>query len=621
MQGAEKATPRRAYAHVLTKSPRLAVTIGKLTPTGEESVFDSRRWSTGEGGVSALFTRFSARLKVDIRGSDWAATGQSKSWRTAIRLLRRPAENAEWVSEFSDAGELTAEGSFQREVQLTGNGEYVLEIAGYDPQSGRRTAFFQTPVVALIRPHEIKPAVAPPAWLTSRVRQWPFEYQVTLHQEAADAGRPQALAFQFQLPGQTETWMEGTTSSLASGTPEAQQLLVKGPRFLPAAQNLRDGMVQFKLSSQGLDLLRWECPDIRVIPPVLERLALSHQSGGNPIDLSAAELTFDGAAELWVRPQFRAAPELEGQWIPSESTVYLWRHRNGDLAGGQVDARALENLQEQGNSAVKAFKAENAAANGAVRVMPRRVRLSLLGLPKRPASEQYSLVASVVYRPKEAAASGAGANPPADRMIAEWSDIYTVQLNTPWVVPLCWWPIAAILVAGVIAAVLRLLVPSPSRLPLDMRLEENIAVVEPVRLDNPVLVDLQETSLVRDVQLYTRYLRSRWNGSTFWWGLAHVVGPVQVLLRRALYPRRWAWTAVIPRIRGDARFVRMGLMCVWTGLGARGGRVWSSQGGLQHLPQEGQVKSVHLDLPYRVDNVDRTMRVTIRIGRMTRREM
>jgi hypothetical protein len=62
-------------------------------------------------------------------------------------------------------------------------------------------------------------------------------------------------------------------------------------------------------------------------------------------------------------------------------------------------------------------------------------------------------------------------------------------------------------------------------------------------------------------------------------------------------------------------------MCVWTGLGARGGRVWSSRDGSQRLPENGQVKTVHLDLPYRVDNVDRTMRVTIRIARMMRREL
>ncbi len=609
VQGAGETSPRRAYAHLLAKSPRLAITIRKLTPTGEEPVFDSRRWSMGEGGVSAFQTRFSARLRVDVRPSDWTATGQSRPWRTAIRLLRRPTSDAEWFSEFSDANELTAEGSFLREVQIAGNGEYALEVSGIDPQSGRRTAFFITPVIASIRPHEIKPAVAPPAWLTSRVRQWPFEYQVTLQQEAADASQSQALAFQFQLPGQTQTWMDGTTSSAPSQTPEARQLLVKGPKFLPVAQGLQNGMVQFKLSCQGLDLLRWDCPDIRVIPPVLEQLSLSGRSTGDAIALTGAELVSDGSAELWARPQFRAAPELEGQWTPAESTIYLWRCRAGESAGGQVDVRFLENLQDQGGSGVQAFKAENPVANGAVKVMPRRARLSFLGWPRRPASERYSLVASVVYRPT--------GDTSADRMIAEWSDLYAVQLNTPWVVPLIWWPVIAIFVAGIVTTILRLFVPNPSRLPLDMRLEENIAVVEPVRLDNPVLVDLQETSFIKDVQLHTRHLRSRWNGNV----LGFLVGPVWVLLRRVLCPRRWAWTAVIPRVRGDARSVRTGLMCVWTGLGARSGRVWSQRDGSQRLPEDGQVKMVHMDFPYRVDNVSRTMRVTIRIGKLVHREL
>jgi hypothetical protein len=609
VQGAGEAAPRRAYAHVLVKSPRLAVTIRKVTPTGDEPVFDSRRWSSGEGGVSAVQTRFSARLRVDIRGSDWAATGQSHPWRAAIRLLRRPAADAEWVPEFSDSGELTAEGSFLREVQTAGNGEYALEVTSADPQSGRRTAFFLTPVIASIRPHEIKPAVAPPAWLSSRVRQWPFEYLVTLYQEATDVSQSQALAFQFQLPGQTDAWMEGSMSPVASQTPQERLLLVKGPRFLPAVQGLRDGMAQFKLSCQGLDLLRWECPDIRVIEPVLERVAISHRSNGDPVDLQNAELAFDGSKELWAKPQFRTAPELEGGWAPSESTIYLWRHREGQLAGGQVDVRFLENLQEQGGSRVQAFKVDNPAGGAAVRVMPRRVGLSVFGWPRRPATEKYSLAASVVYRPAVGAST--------DRMIAEWSDVYSVQLNAPWVVPLCWWPVAVILVAGVITTLLRLLVPNPSLLPLDMRLEENVAVVEPVRLDNPVLVDLQETSFLKDVRLYTRYLRSRWGGSA----LATVVGPVRVFLRRILCPRRWAWMAVIPRVRGDAKAVRTGLMCVWTGLGARGGRVWSEHDGSQRLPEDGQVKAVHMDLAYRADNVDRKMRVTVRIGRILHREL
>ena len=150
-------------------------------------------------------------------------------------------------------------------------------------------------------------------------------------------------------------------------------LLVKGPRFLPAVQGLKDGMVQFKLSCQGLDLLRWECPDIRVIPPVLERVAIGPRGNGYSVEVYGPDLNFDGRDDLWARPQFRAAPELEDGWTPAESTIYLWRHREGDVAGEQPDVRTLERLHEQDGSGIETFKVENTGSGGAVRVMPRRV--------------------------------------------------------------------------------------------------------------------------------------------------------------------------------------------------------------------------------------------------------
>jgi hypothetical protein len=104
-------------------------------------------------------------------------------------------------------------------------------------------------------------------------------------------------------------------------------------------------------------------------------------------------------------------------------------------------------------------------------------------------------------------------------------------------------------------------------------------------------------------------------------GVAAVAAPIRVLLRRSLYPRRWAWATVVPRVRGNAAPERTGLLCVWTGLGARRGRVWSSQAGSLALPEEGQTRSINLDLPYRIDSVDRTMRVTVRVRRMGAEEV
>jgi len=634
---------QHAYAHIMAREPRLAVAVNRLTPSGEEPVFDSRKWVKGDGGLSVLMTRLSTRLRVSVQSLGGAA-GQPSPWRTTMRLLRRADPNAPWLTAFSDAGGPTADDSFLREVQITEVGQYALEVVGQDPQSGRRAMYFVTPVFASVGRHEVKPTIAPPAWLTSRVRQWSFEYLVTLYQDSIDLSRSQSVAFQFQLPGQSETWFDGAASSAGPGTADAQQLSVKGPRFLPAMDALNDGAMYLRLSAQGLEFLRWEYPNIRVIPPVLERLVLSRGKAGRAAELSGAELTFDGSTDLWVRPVFRAAPELEGQWVPSETTVYVWRDRNPGPTGCQADVRVLERLQGQEEATtedvdVQVFKLGGGAMGEAVRVLTRRGRWSFWGWPSPAASERYSFVASVAYRrqPRSGPSAGQPQNAPADRVIAEWSDVYAINLDTPWVIPLCWWPLMALLVAAALTAVLRRFVPSPSKLALDMRLEENVAIVEPVRLDNPVLLDLHETPFAREVQFHIRYLGTQWDvagrnlvrqagfgtdssvaalAGALMRGLACVVAPIQDVVRHAVYPRRWAWAAIIPRVRGDARVVRTGLLCVWTGLGARGGRAWSSQGGSLNLPMEGQVKSINMDLPYWADGVDRAMRVTIRVRRI-----
>jgi hypothetical protein len=635
-RGTTGVSVEHAYAQVLAREPRLAVTVHRLTPGGAEPVFDSRKWVQGDGDTSALTTRLSTRLRIDIQNGD-PAGGPPGSWKTTTRLLRRATPNADWIAVSSEAGELAADRSFVREVQVTDNGEYALEVTGQDGQTGRSVQF-RTPVIAFIRQYEVVPAVAPPAWLSSRVRQWPFEYRVMLYQDSGSGSRPQAVAFQFQLPAEPQTWLEGATAPAPAETADIQQLLARAPRFLPAVDSLRDGKVQFRLASQGLEFLRWECPSIRVIPPVLEGLVLSRQNNGAAVAWDRAELAFDASTDLWVRPAFRAAPELASQWTPAKTTIYVWRDRGP--AGAQAEVRVLEELQERaavagGTTDLQAFTLDGNAADRAVKILSRRARWNFWGLPRPGAKERYSVVASVAYQPKQVAAASPGQSQP--RTIAEWSDVYAINLDAPWAVPLLWWPLTAALLAAGIVALLRLSVPSPSRLALDLRLEENVAIVEPVRLDNPVLLDLHETPLAKEIQLCTRYLGDRWElarrsggrpesfartaQGTLLRGLAWVVGPLQVLLRRAFRVRRYAWAAIIPRIRGDARRVHTALLCVWTGLGTRRGRLWSSQGGALELPHERQTKSISLDLPYQANGVDRTMRVTVRVRRMASEEM
>lgn len=646
VRGATGPSSQRAYAHLLVKEPRVAVAVSRLKPGGADLVFDSRNWLHAQDGGTGLATRLSTRLRIEVQSTDWAGTGQSRPWKATLRVLRRPAPNADWVTAFTDTGELTSNQALTREVQIAEQGQYALEIVGQDPQSNRPTAHLLTPILASIQPHEVKPVLAPPAWLTTRVRQWPFEYAVTLFQDAVDLSRPQALAFQFQLPGQADAWLDGATSPLGTPTAESRQLLTKGPRLLPAVQGLRDGVARFRLSAQGLEVLRWECPTIRVVPPVLEGLILSRETAGAALAAEGGVLALDGSADLWVRPQFRATPELEGQWSVSEMSVYLVRSPQADLKGGPAEVRVLERLQEQGASGNKtpglqAYRIGNQDGVPAAKVLSHRTPHGFWGWPRRAMTERYSLIASVVYRPPGTteAASGSPAAAPA---VVEWSDIYPIRLTAPGVIPPCWWPVAAVLLMAVVVMILRVLVPSPSRLALDMRLEENVAVVEPVRLDNPVLLDLKETPLAQELVLQTRFLCGQWalagrnlvrlaGCRTDSWiavglgrlleGVAALVAPVWVLLRRSLFPRRWAWATVVPRIRGQAASARTGLLCVWTGLGARRGRVWSSQAGSLKLPEEGQTRQINLDLPYRIDSVDRTMRVTVRVRRMGTEEL
>ncbi len=350
VRGATGPSSQRALAHVLVKEPRLTIAVSRLKPGGAEPVFDSRTWVKGHSSEAPLATRLSTRLRVDVQSSDWAATGQARPWKTTLRLLRRPAAGADWVTAFSDTGELSANLSFTREVQIAENGQYALEVVGQDQQSSRPTMYVLTPIIASIQPHEITPAAAPPSWLTARVRQWPFEYHVTLHQDAVDLSRLQALAFQFQLPGQGETWLDGATAPLGPETTATRQLSAKGPRLLPAAETLRDGVARFRLSSQGLEVLRWECPNIRVLPPVLEGLALSGETTGAAWASDGGMLTLDGSHDLWVRPRFRVAPELEGQWSAAQTVVYVWRNSEEGPAGRPADVRVLERLQEQRKS-------------------------------------------------------------------------------------------------------------------------------------------------------------------------------------------------------------------------------------------------------------------------------
>ncbi len=104
VRGATGTSSQRAYAHVLAKEPRLAIAVSRLKPgrRGTRLRFPQLGQRSGHGG--SLATRLSTRLRVDVQSTDWAGTGQSRPWKTTLRLLRHLAADAPWIMASSGGG-------------------------------------------------------------------------------------------------------------------------------------------------------------------------------------------------------------------------------------------------------------------------------------------------------------------------------------------------------------------------------------------------------------------------------------------------------------------------------------------------------------------------------------
>lgn len=625
-QPGQAGAARRAYGHLSVKEPRLTVGVQRLTPGGAEPVFDSQAWVEGTGGLFPVTEGFSTRLRVTLRAVGWAEIPQSEPLTVAVRVLRRSRSDSQWTIASGQEQELTDQGVQTLEVQVSTDGQYALEIVGQDRGSGRVVTRLLTPVVTSIQRYESVTVLSPPAWITPRVRQWPFKYRVTLRGEQGDLTQA-ALSFQFQLPGEDPVWLEGITRTGEAGTSAAQSLSVRGPQFLPAPRGLGDGVVRFKLSAHGLELLSWEYPNVRVLDPVLERLALSRGDSGREIEVVDGGIDWNGSAGLVARPVFRSAPELIGQWVRAKTRVYLWPYGADALPRDQGPLLVQQGLKGRGERDCQVFTIEGDDPGQAVEILPRRVRRRFWGWPQSSVTQRYALAASALYEAQEI--DDSAASEPADSstdqrpMVAEWTDIYSIDLVLPRVIPWGWWVLAvALLYVGIVAA-LRPFAQRPDGLGLDVRLSENVAVIEPVSLGSPVRVELYPTALRVDMELHARYLGNRWGEAARKLGapagpavgnllrcVAMVVARVGVVIRRGVLPRRWAWALITPRLGSDSLRARSGLLCVWTSPFARA-RAWSSETGLFDLPEAGQATSVTLDLPYQMDQATRTMRVSV----------
>ena len=428
------------------------------------------------------------------------------------------------------------------------------------------------------------------------------------------------------MPGDDPVWFEGSTRATESETTDAQSLIVRGPELLPALPGLSDGAVYFRLAAHGLELLSWEFPNVRVLAPVLERLELNRGESGSEIEVVDGEIAWNGSSALVARPVFRAAPELTGQWMRAKTLVYLWPYEGDTLPANQGPLLVQQqlkggNLAAVGDSDCQVFTIEGGELGQAVEILPQRLRFRFWGWPRSGVTQRYALVASTQYRAQEA--EGDAVTAPR-QTLAEWTDIYTINLQLPRVIPWCWWLLAAGVVYVAFVAAFQHLARHPDKLGLDVRLEESVASIEPAGAGGPVHIELHPTALGMDVKLHARYLGGRWEEAgrslvplagpvvgKLLHCLALVVAPVQVLARRCALPRWWAWSLITPKTASGKGRAQSGLLCVWTSPFARA-RGWSSETGAFELPEKGQAKSITLDLPYLMDQSRRTMRVSVK---------
>lgn len=584
-QGA--AVTQRANGHLAIKEPRLALSVQRLTSSQQDSLFNSQTWAAGSGGVSAVTTQLSTRLRVTVRPLNWAAATPPD---IALRLLHRRSSEAPWTIAFTTEGEPASGAALTHEFQVADNGQYAVEMVGRDRQSRQIVATLTTPVLLSIHPHEIVPVLAPAAWITPHVRQWPFEYRVTVQKENGETTQVSAMSFQFQLPSDRAVWQEGSVHAI-----EAAPLSLKSPEVLPAMEASRDGSVQFRLSAQGHELVQWEHPNVRVLPPVLERLAFSSREDASEIASAQSRINLDGSTALWARPVFRAAPELAGQWTRGATTVYVWPADEAEATAGKpLSAQEIQRFE-----AKDAFTIDSGQPDQTAKVLPRLAHRGFWGWPRPAATYSYAVVASATY---------VRADSP-DAVISEWTPVTFVSVATAKAIPWGWWVLAGLVLVLAAVFVLKMLAPRPDRLGLDALLAESVAVVEPASVNSPVAIELRPSSLRSDIDLHVAHARSQGSGAG---SLVAIFASARVLLRRAFSPRKWAWALITPRISG-ARSVQKGLVCVWTGPLARKGGVWSSQTGAIGAPGKGQAISITLDLAYQMDTVARSMRVSVRI--------
>jgi len=636
-----------AYGRLLIKEPRFTLKVKEipLSGEGEKLLFDSDKLVAGQAAVFPVSNSFETHLRVFVQFAETAFLPRYGPCKTGVMIICRPPSGGSEKEVFLQRSELTADKQ-SMEMDFPGlgkeEGDYYVHLFTIDTEPHHPKIDLITPPLVSIGKIEVVRLIPPPGFLTERVRQWPFRYHVPIQPDWSF--HPTNLAFEFQLPGIKDRWLDGVLSASDGMT----YLVARSLEYLPKLTGITSGDVQFRLRYMDADCVTWKTrSSVRVVAPRLEGVLLIYERDGRKRESEEATLSVDAPVSVAVRPKFREAPELEEWWSKKEIKIYKCLNPRGDLGDRKVSSKVLKELAERDIAGqvgpdhdIQVFLLkDNEDLLGKKIIDEAEGSNCFWGLPRFRGQDKYVILISATYEEKYA--TGSIVTMPGNllegHLITEWSDPYQLIVNKPRM-PYVWWLIVILSAVGVWVRLLKIPVPFPEHLGLDVRLMSENAIIEPIS-NHPMLANIQQTSLCSEFLMYSQYLHSRLGiagtkmltqiigissraGAVFssifgntGEALLYIFAALRVLLGRLFLARRWTLITVRPKIKEGAKNVQVGLVRIRTGLVNKDGRLWSSETGWENLPDKGEAKKIVMNLSFKMENVERNMPVTLQVRR------
>ncbi|HLU46597.1 MAG TPA: hypothetical protein VK116_00885, partial [Planctomycetota bacterium] len=221
----------RAATQIEVGDPALSVRV--VERDGEQVLFDSRQKSDGHLANPRQWP-FAQRLAVEIARLDAA---DATAWPLRV-VLTRQSPNGGDVKTTVEECVLDPSGRTTVSFRPVEEGRYRIHVEPNGQEAP--PIYLGTPELIERRVPELVTALAPPPTITPRTREWPFEYRVEITE--GWPGRPEAMSFEFQLPG-IEDWIPGRLGVSQDGS----QLILRSPEFLPPMRDVQSGSVTLAL--------------------------------------------------------------------------------------------------------------------------------------------------------------------------------------------------------------------------------------------------------------------------------------------------------------------------------------------------------------------------------------